>query len=274
MSLDRTLWGFAVVAALTLGLLLAAPAAARAPVLLTVGQQDRYANATWTLPPGVRASFVEVAQDPEVTEFGYFRYLFDFEAMSPNATSYQETKTRLDPGTYYLHIGGEDRANPQCPPREFSAIMKLVITASGGGSGGVVKQGSPPCPAPGGGAGGGSGGGPLGGKRSPIRSLSIKRVQDVDRLRVVVRLLERASVNVSATVRVTGAAKLYAFRSVKRTLPADVRTKLRLRIARAKLRAIKRALRRGSRLRAKIKVAAVAEGGGRGVVTRTVRLKP
>jgi hypothetical protein len=277
MSSKRALWGSAVVAALTLGLLLAAPAAARAPVIVSVGQQDRFANATWTLPRGVEASFVEVATDPEVSEFGYFRqrHLVQFDALRPNAASYQDTEVRLNPGTYYIHVAGEDRANKQCPPREFSAIMKLVITASGGGSGGVVREGSPPCPAPGGGGGGGGpGGGPVGGKRSPIASLSIKRVQDVDRLRVVLRLLERASVNVSATVRVAGAAKLYAFRSVKRTLPANVRTRLRLRIAKAKLRAIKRALRRGSRLRARIRVAAVADGGGRGVVTRRVRLKP
>jgi hypothetical protein len=81
----------------------AAPAWARAPVLVSVGQQDHYANATWTLPPGVKARFVEVSLSPEVRteEFsaGYFVHLLDFQALRSNDTSYQETVFRLSPGT-------------------------------------------------------------------------------------------------------------------------------------------------------------------------------
>jgi hypothetical protein len=267
----RAVVAAAVVAGVLLALAFSPAAHARAPELLTVGQQDRYANASWTLPPGVKARFVEVGETPEVTVDGYFRYLLDFAVLDPNDTSYQEKIFRLPPGTYYLHVAGQDYTYPECGPREFSAIVKLVITATGGGSGGVVAQGSPQCPPP---SGGGGGGGPVGGKGSPISSLVIRRVQDIDRLQVITRLLERATVRVSATVRIAGAAKLVRFRPVKRTLPADVRTKLRVRVGKAKLRIIKRALRRGKRLRAKIKVTAVSTSGGRGAVSRTVRLKP
>ena len=116
-----------------LGLVATPDGLAKPPTLLTVGSVDRHPTATWSLPFGVEATVAEVAKSPATSSDGYFfaenRVAFDI--LEATQTSWTDN-SQLAPGTYYVHIGGLDRpcffAN-QCPVREFSQIMTLVIAA-------------------------------------------------------------------------------------------------------------------------------------------------
>jgi hypothetical protein len=110
---------------------LASPAVAAPPVLISVGHVDRHPSATWTLPPGVNSRVVEVAASPATSTDGYFfaenRKAFD---TLQEAQTHWVYNFQLDPGTYYVHISGIDEPcylAGQCPVREFSQILTLVI---------------------------------------------------------------------------------------------------------------------------------------------------
>jgi hypothetical protein len=115
-----------LVAALVLlasGSALAAP-----PVILTVGQVSQHPTATWSLPPGGQSSFIEVATAPTVGSDGYFFLENVVAAGVPQPTDTSWTSTyQLDPGTYYVHVAGDDTACGACPFQEFSTIVTLVI---------------------------------------------------------------------------------------------------------------------------------------------------
>jgi subtilisin family serine protease len=86
-----------------------------------------------------------------------------------------------------------------------------------------------------------------------LLALRIARRQDVDRLRVVVRLAEAGTVTARATVRLPGgAARLIRSRRARGQAAPGQTRRLRLVLRRPALRRIKRALRRGVRLRAKV----------------------
>jgi hypothetical protein len=124
-------------AGLTLGL--ASNAQAAPPTLISVSHVERHPEATWSLPAGVKSSVAEVAVSPATSTDGYF-FFENVKAFS----SLEESQThwvynlQLDPGTYYVHVGGIDKPcffAGLCPVREFSQIMTLVIPP-------------PPLPAP------------------------------------------------------------------------------------------------------------------------------
>jgi hypothetical protein len=110
---------------LSAGAALAAP-----PVILTVGQVSQHPTATWSLPTGVQSQVVEVATNPATGSDGYFfsENVKAFDIPQPTDTSWTYTY-QLDPGTYYVHVGGYDTTCIACPVREFSSILTLVIPA-------------------------------------------------------------------------------------------------------------------------------------------------
>ncbi|MDP9225390.1 MAG: hypothetical protein M3P18_16410 [Actinomycetota bacterium] len=110
---------------LSTGSALAAP-----PVILAVGQVSQHPTATWSLPTGVEARVVEVAIAPTTGSDGYFfsENVKAFDVPQPTDTSWTYT-FQLDPGTYYVHIGGFDTTCGACPIREFSSVLTLVIPA-------------------------------------------------------------------------------------------------------------------------------------------------
>jgi hypothetical protein len=75
------------------------------------------------------------------------------------------------------------------------------------------------------------------------------------------------------TVSVAGASKLYRFKAVSRSVAGNVPAKLRLRLDRKKLKAVKRALKKGKRLKAKIIVTAVDKAQNKRSQNATIRLK-
>src|SRR5512133_3539473 len=114
-------------------LLFASPAIAAPPVLTSVSHVDRHPAATWTLPPGVTSQVAEVATSPATSTDGYFFFenVKAFDVLQETQTSWVYN-SQLDPGLYYVHIGGLDWpcfVAGLCPVREFSQIMTLEIAA-------------------------------------------------------------------------------------------------------------------------------------------------
>jgi hypothetical protein len=158
-------------------------------------------------------------------------------------------------------------AAPAAPTRDAA---NAVVPGACPGSG---------APPPGGGAGGGgggAGGGGGGGAQDltpPRQKLGGRKRQDVDRLAVTVTLDEPGRVTVRGSVNVPGgAARLVRFKSVTRTVAADTPVKVRLRLGRQARRSVKRTLRRGRALRARVTVAAVDTAGNPSTAKRTIRL--
>ena len=104
------------------------------PTLVSVGHQSQHPTATWTLPPGVQAKVIEVATSTQTASDGYFfkENVKAFETLEPTQTSWLYG-SRLDPGTYYVHVAGIDEpcfSASQCPVREFSQVLTLIIPAA------------------------------------------------------------------------------------------------------------------------------------------------
>ena len=277
---------------------LSAPADARPPQITSAGATSGIATATWSLPSTVRADFFELAKYPEVTVFGYFRQkcnqlcpdpgnpesnVLRFGVLDAGQTSLtsNDAKPPLSPGTYYIHIAGHDRVYDGCPLIEFSDIMEITINSGGAVDSRLYGPGTGDCTlranGPGGAAGGGGSGG--GGKFNdeilPVAKLRYSRKQDIDKLRVRARMSEPGTLTARASVSVGGLlAKIYTFAPASRRVTGGVLTTLPLKLSKKHKRALKRALRRGKRLRARVAVTATDRAGNDRTIHATIRLKP
>jgi plastocyanin len=92
-------------------------------------------------------------------------------------------------------------------------------------------------------------------------------------LRVTAESDEPATLRARASVNVPGAGKTLRFRSVTVELPAGVERAVKLRLSRKSLRAVRRALRRGVRLFARVTVTAEDGSGNAATSKRRVRLR-
>jgi TolB protein len=110
----------------------------------------------------------------------------------------------------------------------------------------------------------------------PAMTLFGPPVQDVDKLFMLATVHADGKLVVNASVRFkarSGAAKVFRFRGFAATVPAHREYRVKLKLARSKLRAVKRALKRGKRLKAKIVARSQnAAGGPWSTVSRSVRL--
>lgn len=279
--------GFTLFLALGLGAAFAlvppAVAQANAPVIRALGVETQGASAhgivRFTAPEGVEMLFIEFASAPKTENGGYFRQDF-FEGFSTLGPDDDHYDFALKAGTHYVHVAGQDKAAAlagDCPPRLFSDTFKFVVDANATSIYIVadVGDGTPACGKhPGGGGGGGSGGG-VGDTRAPIAALSAPPSQRVGNLHVFAKLDEAGYVSAFGSVRIRRAhsSAVYRFSSKTRQVAANVKTKLRLKTTKKKLRAVKRALRNGRRLKAKITITARDAAGNLRVRRMTVRLK-
>ena len=117
--------GSAVVA---VALAFASPAPAAPPALQSVGHVKRHPKATWVLPPDSEAAVAEVATSPRPAR----------TATSSTRTSRRSTCSKrarrpgsipsaLKPGTYYVHVASYTPSCFECPSREWSQVLPLVI---------------------------------------------------------------------------------------------------------------------------------------------------
>jgi hypothetical protein len=226
------------------------PAAAdgAAPVLKSVGEDSRHLTASWT--PALDAPLIEVATSP-ATEMGsmYFAEANTVvsQPLDDGQTSFTSAQA-LSPDTYYVHVSGIDESCLQCGT-QFSSIVSIRIGSSG----------SKPAPKPG-----------LG---KLLRSLRVPSSQDVDKLFVRAVMAKSGTLSAAGTVSVSGAAKVYRFKAVSRPAKPGVAVKLRLRLAKKALEAVKQAIKGGARIRAKLKVTARDKSGNKQSERRTVTLK-
>jgi hypothetical protein len=269
-SRDDVVRGLCGRAAITAVLVLAATslgptsAIATPPVLqsVTVPLNGNHPTLVWSLPPGVASEFVQTARSPRVDENGYFPSVVSFSTLPATQTTFSDPFEYAN-GTYYTHVAGHDvkcRGAGTCPPIEFTEVMSFQVPGIGSGPGG---PGTLPD----------TRGGPGPDRVKPLQNLSFAPVQDIDKLFVRARMSEPGTLRAAATVSVGGASKVYRFKAVSRPVAANVFTKLRLRLAKKNLKAVKRALAKRKRLRAKITVTAVDKSGNKRAQKATVRLK-
>jgi hypothetical protein len=141
----------------------------------------------------------------------------------------------------------------------------FVVNSSGDGVGADIGGGTPTCPS--------SGGGPGSDKDPPYVLLSYAHRQDVDKLFVKARTDESGTVTAKATVSMGGSSRVVRFVPVTRAIVADRRKKLRLKLKKGARRQVKRALRRGQRLKARFTVTVRDEAGNTSSKKGTIRLR-
>jgi hypothetical protein len=236
-----------------------APATPPTLVSVTVPPGGNHPTLTWTLPEGVGSVAMQAAKSDETDQDGYFRQR---ELVSSNPLKADQTTFTDDLayrlGTYYVHVAGHDAkcVIGACPSVEFSNIMTFDVVA--------------PLP-PGGGGGGGGGG--TADKVAPLETLSYAALQHIDKLFVKARANEAGTLSASATVSVAGASKVYRFKTVTKSVSANVSTKLRLKLAKKRLTAVKKALKKGKHLKAKVTVTARDKAKNKRSQKATIRLK-
>jgi hypothetical protein len=257
------------------------------PILKSVTVEGNHPTSTWTLPATVSSQFIQVSESSDVNEDGYFRTLVNLNIVNRTDTSFTDP-FNFEPGVYYLHVAGNDKRcrGGVCPQIEFSDVMSFEVAAAGAATAtasaspgaGAVDTSALDCNGQGGSGGGvtlpSTTGGPGPDRVKPLQVLSFPPVQDVDRLFVRAQMSEPGKLRATAKVSVPGASRVLAFKAVSRTVGANVRTRLRLKLAKKRLRAVKRALRRGKKLRARIRVTATDKAGNKRSQRATIRLKP
>jgi hypothetical protein len=282
---SRSVVGLLCVAAIAL--VTPGAAFAAAPVLNSVAVVDGQALIQWSLPPCVESRFVETATTKTTDRYGHFSpqnnvYSFDIPGNFVSDTSLipnDPLNGKFLPGTYYAHVGGEDRSQPPPRLRQFSNIVQFSVDGSGKSfdvSGGEPAFDAAPCPTGSGGGGAAGGGGSGGGtvnKVTPFGALSYPRLQHIRRLFVIARSTEAGKLRAVGSVSVPGAAKVYKFRPLSMKVGANALVNLRLRLSKKNLAAVSRALKKGRRLTAKITVTATNGAGVARSQKATIKLK-
>jgi hypothetical protein len=232
---------------------------APAPVLDSVGQSSRHLTASWSLDPPAENDFIEAATSPATYPEGDFlvenSVLFDF--LDPGATSYNSTE-QLPPGVYYVHVAAYD---PQCPigfcNDTFSGTLQVTIPAD------AQANAAPPPPAV----------QAQIDKATAFAALKVAAIQRADRLVVEAGMTENGRITVGGTINVPNASRVFKLRAVSVNAAAGKTRKIRVKLAKQTLKAVKRALKRHKKVRANLTVTAKDAAGNTKTAKRTVRLK-
>jgi len=233
-------------AAAALALLPAGAAAVSAPVLTSVTQTStRHIKVTWS--GQFQSPIVEVATSPAVDMTGYFT---DQNAVSQPLDDF-ETSWESDPfqaGTYYVHVAGIDPDCLSCS-FQFSSVRQIKIGSSGGGK----PKTKPPL----------------------FSILSVPSTQRVGSIFVRAGMVSPGTISAGGSVSVPGKAAVYRFKTASVPAPSTLgaSVKLRLKLSARALGAAKRALGKGRKLKAKIKITARPLTGSLQSASRTVKLK-
>lgn len=167
---------------------------------------------------------------------------------SKSSSDWPVAETFTQPGTYHYYC--EVHGGPGGLGMAGTIVVKPASPPGGGG---------PPPPPP---------------DTAPVSSLTSAPKQRVGSLFVRASMNEAGTLTATGTVSVPGgAAKLYRFKRARAAVSANQSVKLRLRLSKSALRVVRRALRHGKKLRAKIAVTATDLTGHETVRRQTVRLK-
>jgi hypothetical protein len=235
--------------ALTVSLGVALPATAQAtpPTLLAVGLKGGQVTASWMVPPGMAMDYIEAASSPAVTpDLGDFPLATTVlaESLSDFQTTYLSS-VQVPQGTYYVHASAFDTKKcvtgnePDCVD-EWSNILAVEVP------GGVDKS-------------------------TAFSTLDARSPQRLGKLFIQASMSEPGTITVSGTVKV--GSKVYKFKTVSaKALPGLV-MKLRPRLPKKALKAVRRALKRHKKLKAKVTVTARDNSGNVVSEKGTIRLK-
>jgi peptidoglycan/xylan/chitin deacetylase (PgdA/CDA1 family) len=111
-------------------------------------------------------------------------------------------------------------------------------------------------------------------KVTAFASLKVRASQDVDKLFVTASMAEAGTLSAAGSVNVPRASKVHRFKRVSANATPGTVVKLRLRLSKKRLRAVKRALRHHRKLKAKLTITARDRAGNTKTEKRTVRLRP
>jgi hypothetical protein len=237
--------------------------AAPAPVLKSVGQSSRHLTASWSLDPPSENDYIEVSTSPATYPEGDFLVedlvLSDF--LDPGATSYISTD-QFPPGVYYVHVAAYD---PQCPiaalpcDDTFSRTLQVTILTDGQGQ-------SAPAPST-------TQTQTKADRVTDFATLKVAAIQRAARLVVQAAMVESGRITVGGTISVPNLSRVFKLRAVSVNVVAGKIAKIRVRLARRALKAIKRALKRHKKVRANLTITAQDAAGNTRTSKRTVRLK-
>jgi hypothetical protein len=107
---------------------------------------------------------------------------------------------------------------------------------------------------------------------APTAKLKYSKRQRIENLWLVVQVSEAGTIRVVGSVARAGASKTYRSRTVRRRVKADVQIKVRLKLSKKSIRAVKRALKR-KRLKATVTVRATDDAGNRKTARARITLK-
>jgi peptidoglycan/xylan/chitin deacetylase (PgdA/CDA1 family) len=116
-------------------------------------------------------------------------------------------------------------------------------------------------------------GAPAKDKVTAFASLKVRKVQDVDNIRVAASMLEPGRLSATGTVKVGNASRIFKLKRAAKPASPGKRVKLRLKLSKKGLRAAKRAIRAHTRVRARITITATDKPGNRTRAKRTIRLR-
>ncbi len=246
------------------------------PTDLSVGHGGGIVQAGWTLPsppPTMLTGFLEFSPSPylDPVDGSFSHGLTVSHLFASDETTFASGPEEFQPGTYYVHVGAHDpdecEIHVYCkqfwsptvtlvvPAREPAPVDPMPLPAP-------VAPPLPPAPSP-----------------APDRVVALGTVrtaasQDVDRLGITVTPGEAVTAKLSGTVSVPGGAKVYRFKTVTTSIAAGARTQLSLKLSGKGKNAVKRAIRRGKRLKAKLSLVTTDSAGNAMTSKYSVRLRP
>ena len=114
--------------------LLPATAGAVPPTITSLTQKDGRITVKWRLASDeYKNDLVELADDPATANDGAFLNRNIFDVVVPTSAQRSATFVKVDPGTYYVHVGSvtkrcsDDPDDESCIEPEWSATKKIVV---------------------------------------------------------------------------------------------------------------------------------------------------
>ena len=231
---------------------------APAPVLESVGQEGRLANASWSLDASLANDYIEVATSPETYPEGEFlvENLALSDLLDPGVTTYSATE-QLPAGVYYVHVAAYDPSCPFTCPEAYSNVLALGIPPDPE----PHPAFTPTVPKP---------------RPDTVTDFSVVKCasnQKARNLVVQASMLENGTITVAGTLSVPNVAKAYSLKAVSVSVTAYQVAKITVKLPAKARRAIKRALKRHRTVRARLTITARDALGNTKTEQRRVKLK-